>query len=670
MKVSLKHKLIGSISFVLILLFSITTMFTLRSQNQALESLLGASSRAVDEMFTEQSIASTVAGKIKANNLAKVLAAGAPQPMASSDLPALNRSAQVALDDADISYIEFKDARNKTVTTAGNIETVAPDGFVELDILQGGARLGRVIVGYNHNRSTTQIAQARKTTDTRLAAMEEAKQESLRSAALTMGAVSLFSLVVAMLVLWLLARAITLPLNQMVGVVKNIAGGDLSDTVEFTSRDEIGAMAESLREMSAYLRVMAKAAAEIADGDLRGDVRPKSAKDVLGNAFGEMILSLRGIIGEIRTGADQIAATSGQMASASEETAKNNEMAATGVEETTATMHEMSANIQNVARNTQSQASSVTETSASIEQMVTSIQRIAATAQQLVELSQKSKRAVGVGLDAVDKSVKGTEEISKAITRSADNIARLGSRAEDIGRIVDVIDDIAEQTNLLALNAAIEAARAGEQGLGFAVVAEEVRKLAERSAKSTKEIADLIAGIQKEAQEAVKLMAASMQTVERGVESSKQVGSSLKDIENNVTEVDKYSREIGAATQEQSSGSTQIAKAAENLRELTHEITSATEEQTSAAEQIVKTMEKMRGMIHQNASGAAQVASSAEELNAQADKFQRIVARFTLNGFERTETSLQKKGPFPSKPPEGDGRRRKTPEEKLHVEVT
>jgi methyl-accepting chemotaxis protein len=306
-------------------------------------------------------------------------------------------------------------------------------------------------------------------------------------------------------------------------------------------------------------------------------------------------------------------------------------------------MHEMAANIQNVSKSTQGQASAVTQTSASIEEMVTSVQRIANTAQKLVDLSQKTKTAVEAGLDAVDKSVKSTDEISKAIIRSADTISALGSRAEDIGKIVNVIDDIAEQTNLLALNAAIEAARAGEQGLGFAVVAEEVRKLAERSAKSTKEIAELISGIQKEAQNAVRLMEKSTELVEKGVEQSQQVGHSLKNIEGNVGEVDRYSKEIGAATQEQSAGSTQIAKAAESLRESTQEISSATDEQASAAEQIVKTMEKMREMITQNASGAAQLASSAEELNSQADRFQQVIGTFILDDAVRSAPAIVKK---------------------------
>lgn len=440
-----------------------------------------------------------------------------------------------------------------------------------------------------------------------------------------------------------LTRSIAAPTIKIAEMARKTAEGDLNYEIDIKSGDEIGILADSFRDMSSYIKNMAKIAEQIAEGDLTGNVIPKSEKDVLGNAFKKMLAGLRGIITEIRSGGDQIASASAEIASTAEQAARNNEATATAVEETTATMHEMSANIQNVAKSSQSQASSVTQTSASIEQMVTSIQRIANTAQQLVELSKKTSNAVDAGLEAVNKSVKGTNEINNAITHSADTIAALGARAEDIGKIVDVIDDIAEQTNLLALNAAIEAARAGEQGLGFAVVAEEVRKLAERSAKSTKEIAELISGIQKEAQEAVKIMEKSTQIVEKGVELSKHVEDSLKAISHSVIEVDRYSKETGAATQEQSSGSTQIAKATENLREITHEISSATEEQASAAEQIVKTMEKMREMVHQNASATVELASSAEQLSAQSDRFQQIVSRFTLDGSERMEAVFQKK---------------------------
>lgn len=456
-------------------------------------------------------------------------------------------------------------------------------------------------------------------------------------------AVSGFSIIIALALSMLLSRSISRPVVDIAKTADKIAEGDLSEDIIIERKDEIGTLANAFKKMTAYLNSMAVCAEEIAQGDLRAEVSPKSEKDVLGNAFNVMISGLREIISEVKTGAAQISAASSQISATSEKTVKNSESSAAAVEETTSTMHEMSANIENVARSAKSQASSVSETSASIEQMAISTQSIADTASHLVNLSEKAKKAVELGIDSVKQSINGTADMSKTITKSADTIAALGARAEDIGKIVDVIDDIAEQTNLLALNAAIEAARAGEQGLGFAVVADEVRKLAEKSAKSTKEIAELIAGIQKEAVEAVKLMEKSTQIAEKGVELSNQVGGSLRDIAGNVTEVDKYAREIGSATLEQGSGSAQIAKAAENLKDITQEVTSATDEQAIATRQVVNTMEKMKVMIQQNASASVELATSAEQLKANAERFEQIVSRFELNGSGSTQTASAKK---------------------------
>ena len=419
---------------------------------------------------------------------------------------------------------------------------------------------------------------------------------------------------------------------MLVANLETLSLGDLSVNFVAERKDEIGKIIDSLTKVVSSLRDMATTAVEIAGGDLRGDVTPKSEKDVLGNAFKKMVEGLRHTITEVKTNADQLVTASSQIAASAEQTSKNSESSATAVEEMTSTMHEMSANIQNVAKNTQKQASSVTETSSSIEQMVSSIQRVAENVKRLVSISERSKEAVSSGSEAVNKASFGMNEINTAISQSAQTIMSLGSRTEEMAKIVDVIDDIAEQTNLLALNAAIEAARAGEQGMGFAVVAEEVRKLAERSAKSTREIADLIHSVSKESQNAVDNMTRSTGIVEQGLVSSREVIHALEGIKAAVEEVSKYSSEIGAATQEQAGGSEQIGKAMVNLNEVTQEISTSSEEQSTGAEQVVKAIEKVREMVQQNASSAVELASSAEQLSKQSSGLQTLVAQFALNG--------------------------------------
>jgi methyl-accepting chemotaxis protein len=231
----------------------------------------------------------------------------------------------------------------------------------------------------------------------------------------------------------------------------------------------------------------------------------------------------------------------------------------------------------------------------------------------------------------MEKATQGLNRTSHAIQSSAEIIDVLGRRADDIGKIIEVIDDLAEQTNLLALNAAIEAARAGEHGLGFAVVAEEVRKLAEKSTQSTKEISELIEGIQKEAREAVDNMEKSTSMVQEGLVLNKELSGALEKISAVVSEVYKFSQEIGAATTEQSSGSSQIAKATNRLTEITQEITSSVEEQASGAQGVVRAMEKMRELVQQSTSSSTELAAAAEQMSKLSRNLLDSMDRFVID---------------------------------------
>src|SRR5579859_7881947 len=427
---------------------------------------------------------------------------------------------------------------------------------------------------------------------------------------------TLVALSVGVIIAYRTARAITDPLTSLMNVARGIGNtGDLEHNIDTGRDDEIGELARTFHKMVTYLKEMAGVSEAIAGGDLTLEVKPRSSHDTLGNAFARMVEGLAGLVRSVRDASSQVASASNQVAGASDDSAKIGLQASSAIDEVTSTMHEMSVN----------------ETSASIDQMVASIQRVADTAKVLLDISNRSREEVHNGIGTMEKATDGLNRINTTINSSGEIIGALGQRADDIGKIIEVIDDLAEQTNLLALNAAIEAARAGEHGLGFAVVADEVRKLAEKSTQSTKEIADLIQSIQREARQAVENMERSTRIVEEGLSLGNDLGSALHKISNVVTEVYKFSQEIGAATAEQSVGSSQIAKATNRLTEITQEISSAVEEQASGAQAVVRAMDKMRELVQQSASSSTELSAAAEQMLKLSRNLLDTMDRFVID---------------------------------------
>jgi methyl-accepting chemotaxis protein len=207
-----------------------------------------------------------------------------------------------------------------------------------------------------------------------------------------------------------------------------------------------------------------------------------------------------------------------------------------------------------------------------------------------------------LGADVVRQNIAGMERIAERVKDASRTVEDLGARSEQIGQIIGTIEDIADQTNLLALNAAIEAARAGEQGRGFAVVADEVRALAERTTKATREIGDMIKAIQKETRGAVTAIEEGVTEVEKGTDFSVRSGQALEQILNQIIDVTMQVNQIATAA----------------------------EEQTATTGEISSNIQQITSIVRQTAHGATQTAAASSELSKEADELQHIVSRFKL----------------------------------------
>ncbi len=264
--------------------------------------------------------------------------------------------------------------------------------------------------------------------------------------------------------------------------------------------------------------------------------------------------------------------------------------------------NQISASTEEMASGSQELASQVTEIAGAVEEMTKTIYESTKNTGTVAEKSKIASQRVKQGVDKVNDTKSGMQKIVKSATKTGEIIANLAKQTEQIGQITQVIDEIADQTNLLALNAAIEAARAGEQGRGFAVVADEVRKLAERTTKATKEIADTIKTIQTGVLDANNSMHEAQSSVLEGMKLTDDVSNSLFAIMENTNDVTDLATQVSAASEELSATSEQISKSIENISSVTQE----------------------------SASGVQQIARAAEDLNRLTENLQSLVTKFRV----------------------------------------
>ena len=249
---------------------------------------------------------------------------------------------------------------------------------------------------------------------------------------------------------------------------------------------------------------------------------------------------------------------------------------------------EMSTSATQIAKGSEAQTSRTSQVATASNEMSATIVDVAKNAADAADAAKKANEVASNSREIIEKSINSINSISETTRETSQVITTLGNRSHEVGNIINVIDDIASQTNLLALNAAIEAARAGEQGRGFAVVADEVRKLAEKTTKATKEIEDMIKMIQQDTEEALSSMNNETKAVEEGVKFTKDAGTALKGIMKEVLEVTNTIQQIAAATEEQSAAADEISGDVEAVADLSKEASTGARQIGSASQEVAE----------------------------------------------------------------------------------
>lgn len=596
-KKSIRLQLLGSITLILAVIVAFTSIFYPSKQKAMI----------IMEVKTE------------VKTLSEMLAFSVGMGLGESNFNLVQTAFKWAQKDNNVKYILIQDeSKNEIVTyNPDNIKIEKAD----LDHKDGTVENGNLLYAY----STVKYKDSRLVKVILVYSLDRVNS-NIQADNLLSVAVSILIFACGILSIFWLTKLIIKKINNLNDAVKQVASGNLNVEIKINGEDEIGNLALSFKQMtqsikdandllvkekdSISLRVedavkesekqkkyladnIDKILVEMnkfADGDLNVNLNAEGTDEIskLFRGFNKSVSNIKDLIMKVSSVVQSTAEASSQISSSIEE-------GAAGMQE---------------------QSSQVNEIATAIEEMTRTILETSRNAGSASDNAKTAGSIADEGGKVVEETVLGMKRIADVVSRAADTVKQLGLNSNQIGEIIQVIDDIADQTNLLALNAAIEAARAGEQGRGFAVVADEVRKLAERTSGATKEIANMIKKIQKDTHEAVESINEGTSEVKSGSELTNKAGNSLKE----------------------------IIHSSNMVIDVINQVASASEEQSATAEQISKSIEVINNVTNESAQGMQQISKAAEDLNRLTDNLQSLVGSFKINEGDDSHYSIRHNG--------------------------
>lgn len=389
-----------------------------------------------------------------------------------------------------------------------------------------------------------------------------------------------------------------------------------------------------IRNVNKPVKNLKELAGRIAAGDLRKKaseidiVKTNDELEDLGESFRGMYKNLKKFLFGVLTSVDKLVETAQnldrnaernlvaveQVSLAINQISVGTQEQAGDLQQTTDVISKLGQVSETIRDSAAKQKEIVERTIETIDGMNSAIAKVVDSTRQIADDTKNSSTAATEGKDLVDETITDMQNIKQMVDNLAEQVAALGTRSQQIGEIIQVIEDIAEQTNLLALNAAIEAARAGEHGKGFAVVADEVRKLAEGSRKSTDEIRDLVIGIQKQTQTVIEEMTNGTKEVEEGAKVAYRAGTALRNILKAVDKVAVQVQEINGAMDEMKEQSREVVEAVEVITGISRENSEVTEELTMEAKTANEAIMNISAISEETASSTQEVSASAQQV--------------------------------------------------------